>query len=90
MLEQGRIEKMKEERHYKINEMVYFPMTDEHGQFRLMLTRVVGIEKESMSIYSFAYHVYVNGTLYRVHFDDLFPTLHDFCEEAKYRVVVDL
>lgn len=81
---------MKEERHYKINEMVYFPMTDEHGQFRLMLTRVIGIEQERMSIYSFAYFIYVGDRLYRVHFDDLFPTLKDFCEEAKYRVVVDL
>lgn len=78
---------MKEERRYKINEMVYFPMTDEHGQFRLMETRVVAVEEERMSIYSFAYYIYVKDTLYRVHWDDLFLSPDEFFKEVNARVV---
>lgn len=78
---------MKDGRHYKIGELVYFPFTDEHGQFRLMETRVVAVEQERMSIYSFAYYVYVKDTLYRVHYDDLFASPVEFCEAVNSRVV---
>lgn len=81
---------MTNERHFKIGELVYFPTTNEQGVFRLMQTRVVAVEQERMSIYSYAYFIYVGDRLYRVHFDDLFSTPKEFCEEVKYRVVVNL
>ena len=72
---------------YKICQRVYFPITDGHGQFRLMETRIVAVEEERMSIYSFAYYVYVKDTLYRVHYDDLFASPAEFCEAVDSRVV---
>ena len=72
---------------YNICQRVYFPITDEHGQFRLMETRIVAVEEERMSIYSFAYYVYVKDTLYRLHYDDLFLSPVEFCKAVNSRVV---
>lgn len=79
-----------EKMRFEIGEIVYFPTISEQGAFRLMQTRVVAIEQERMSIYSYAYFIYVGDRLYRVHFDDLFSSVKDFLEEVKYRVVIDL
>ena len=78
---------MTNERNFKVGEFVYFPITDEQGVFRLMQTRVVAVEQERMSIYSFAYYVYVKDALYRVHYDDLFLTPFEFCKAVNSRVV---
>ena len=78
---------MKEGRQFKIGELVYFPVTDEQGVFRLMQTRVVAVEQERMSIYQLAYYVYVKDALYRVHCDDLFASPAEFCKAVNSRVV---
>lgn len=78
---------MKDERHYKIGQVVYFPMTDERGFFRLVKTRVVGVSEEEISIYTYLYFIFVKDTLYRVHWDDLFLSADEFCKEVNARVV---
>lgn len=78
---------MKDERTYKIGQRLYCPFVDEHGQFRLVETRIVAVEEERMSIYSFAYYIYVGDRLFRVHYDDLFASPAEFCEAVNSRVV---
>ena len=78
---------IKDKTTYKICQRVYFPMTDEHGQFRLMETRIAAVEEERMSIYSLAYYIYAGDRLYRVHYDDLFLSPFEFCEAVGSRVV---
>ena len=78
---------MTNERHYKIGQVVYFPLTDERGFFRLVKTRVVGVSEEEISIYAYLYFIFVKDALYRVHYDDLFLSPVEFCKAVNSRVV---